>query len=214
MIFELFMFWLALVIGVAAVVAFLTAVVVTLSVVFAKGAMCLLAGAVLSGQYTLVQHGWLNFLLFTAISAGVMMLLSLFPSLSVCIRFCSTGFICILATMLVVSLLASMFAPGFMENSEQLRLFSIITKVVACGVALVMTYIRLDLGQLLEIRNPIVMFLQRVAASGLFGLCMVLFALFNLNGSLPVSVTAQYLIFGGTSVAYFFFDWLVISRRF
>lgn len=196
----------ALVIGLGKLVIFLA----NTAIVFSRLAMAAFAALPLTASVSLVDHGFLNFLLWMAISFGVLFVLSMFPRVNCALKYFCTALISYLAVEIVVLLFGSFFCSIFGLPAYQPNLWMEIAIKVLCGLlsfgALGDELGTAIIGQGVRSDNFLVVNFQRLLASVVYAAVVVFLVTVSMNNLWQFSSLTTTLIFTGSAVAAFGID--------
>lgn len=196
----------ALVIGLGKLVIFLA----NTAIVFSRLAMAAFVALPMAASTSLVEHGFLNFLLWMGISFGVLFILSMFPRVNCALKYMCTALISYLAVEMVVLLFANFFCSLFGMEAYQPNFWIEIGIKVLCGLlsfgALGNELGTAIIGSGIRSDNFLVVNFQRILASLVYAVVLTFLVTVSMNNLWQFSALTTTLIFAGSAVAAFGID--------
>lgn len=168
------------------------------SIVFSRLAFAMLLAV--STSLTIVGNGgfW-NFIAWTVIFFGIIYLLSLFPRIGGAIRFFCTMFISVMVIYIAVSIVGSI-ASGDSDFTMHIVL-EIIIKVICTFFSFRAMMAQTESGGLFCFNNVIIVNLERLIASVIYGIAMVICISMSQGRDIPLVVEIITLV-GSTVLAF------------
>lgn len=198
---------MALIVGVALGALFLTS---GAAVYFSRIAFSLLLAAGLKVDW--FSSGALNYWVTVAMIFGVICLLSLMPRVNMAIKFFCTSFITYIVVVAICGLGISIYNGIAGAEVEIGLVVDIITKIVTAIVCFFGLLKQMDNGVSgIHSTNPVYVMIQRILASLVYGLTVVILGASAVNGAYMVPEWGQWLLFLGGSAVFFGLDFLLLG---
>ena len=206
---------LILTIGIATVAALVVAGICAISgtlaymaLVFSRSAFALILAYPLSISYPLIESGSSieNLLLWLGIFAGVIFIFSLLPKVNNALQFLCTTFIAYLVVFLFGFIVLGLAQSIMGEDIKYMPFFEILFKIICLIVSIRVLTPKVAKKTSFGIKssNFIIVLMQRILASGIYGFTIMI--MFAFNSPWPLSILAQWCIWGVGFILTFIVD--------
>lgn len=197
-------------IAVAAACLFLN--LMKMSIMFSKVSFALFCAIPMCSSLSLVDGGFLNYLLCAGIAFGILCLFSLLPRMNAALKFFCTLFISIFVMLCVLLIGGGIFLAG-PDGVFQLH---IVVEFLVKGIGLLLAAgawkEALEQGSCLESPNVVIVTIEKIFSSFLYGVG-ALFVAMPLNASYPFPDWLMLVVFVAALVATFIGDKFLIGER-
>ena len=197
-------------IGLMLLFAAVGAALAGVAMIFSRLSFGLLVAFLLSQNNALMgMTGWSNFLAWAAIVLVITFLLCKFPRISMATQFMATLLICYLVMALCVGIVMSIitaFTGGSFSFAAGYNLTILAISLLFAGFAVLREAGNADSTNNIQLKNKVMVNIERLVASAIYGLVLMLIVVLCLNNVVAVPVAAQWGMLAGFAVAAFVID--------